>query len=1009
MASVEFHAGSLLHRQWLRRNGDAVSVSMQRLSTGLRINKAADAPSDLQRLNAARAQMRAMRQAIENVQGAISLAQIQDAALIEVTDAVLQIRDLALRASNEATLADTCEDRTRINIEAQGLKALINDIAESTTFNNKYILKGNRIEKIEASNSTAVITPGLHPTWNAGGTLVAYESDAVHASRFPATNAWRIWSRTPVPGPTTMQTPDPPNAPGDSDGDGFVNHPLSDQYDGNNLYPGAPDTDGDGWPDPIDPFPADPLLPGTFADTDGDGYINHPWIDADDTDPSTPTNVDADGDGFVDHPWMDPDDSNPYSPDPLKDSDGDGVIDYYDRKGASDFSNNPNYPLAPDTDGDGIINSWDGWGGDPNLPKNPPDSDGDGEIDIYDPWPADPLLNAANFQDGDGDGWPTAMDPDDGDPLNPGGAPPDSDADGYIDFYDPWDTNPAAHNAAPLDTDGDGIIDFYDFWPANPNFPDNPDTDGDGVLDFFDYNPTDPLYPLNPPDGDGDTIPDALDPQPGVNNNVDSDGDGIFDIFDPLPANPNYPTNTDADGDGYPDDAGGLFDPVPGDNQYPTNVDTDNDGIPDIFDPAPGNNTIPGLNPGDADGDGFADHPLFDQDPTNPMVPFDNSIDADGDGYPWYIDGGPGAPGADDSNPYLPLAAICYEDRDPDWGGGGIVFASNRNTWYTSAADPWVSDIFIASGGTVTALTNDASDDTDPAWSADEKYIAWNRDGDIYYIQMSGGTCTGGTMGTPVFLTANGQSPVWHPREDQLFFTRAGDIWHSDLSGNESQLLTSAGAAVTGDNPAFLPSGDAVLYTRGGAIYYYDFLTRDESLVTGTVPGADYADVSPNGNAIVYESAGGVVYNDLAVTYRESQVQAGAGSADEDRIGVYYADARTGGLGISQLSLASQSGALEAIDQADKALEALALMREQIGVNLKIFNAQADMLHEAATRVSAVASGLGDADMAAEVSALSRSLILANGAAAQAAQINETFASRARALLAAVQPAPQTQ
>ena len=318
MASVNFNAGSVSAMDWLRRNSDAVTTSMRRLSTGLRINSAADAPSDLSLWNVSRAHVRALQQAIENVQGAVSMAQIQDAALAEVTEAVLQIRDLALRAANQAVLADTCEDRTRINNEVQELKNLINTIAESTTFNSKHILKGNRIEEIEAGNPVATGIAGEHPTWNPAGTAVAYESDAVPASRYPASNAWRIWSRTPAPGAPTMETPDPPNAPGDADGDGFVNHPLSDPLDGNNQYPNAPDTDGDGWPDPIDPFPADPLLPGTFADADGDGYINHPDIDADDTDPSTPTNVDADGDGYVDHPWMDPDDSNPNIPNPSR-------------------------------------------------------------------------------------------------------------------------------------------------------------------------------------------------------------------------------------------------------------------------------------------------------------------------------------------------------------------------------------------------------------------------------------------------------------------------------------------------------------------------------------------------------------------------------------------------------------------------------------------------------------------------------------------------------------------
>ena len=298
-----------------------------------------------------------------------------------------------------------------------------------------------------------------------------------------------------------------------------------------------------------------------------------------------------------------------------------------------------------------------------------------------------------------------------------------------------------------------------------------------------------------------------------------------------------------------------------------------------------------------------------------------------------------------------------------------------------------------------TAITNDANDDVDPAWSADDKYIAWNRDGDVYTVQMSGGSCTGGTTGTPSLMAANGQSPVWRPREDQVFFTRAGDIYYTDLSGAVTQLIDNTGAAITGDNPGFLPSGDALLYTRGGTVYYYDFLTQSEAQVTGASPGADYLDVSPDSNYMISQNGANIVREDLTITYKASNVQGGATSADGDHIGVYYADARTGNLGISQLSVASQSSAEDAISQADGALQVLARMRTQLGADLEIFENQLSLLNEQVTHISRNSANLGDADIAAEVAALTRALILSGMAAAHMAQAGGITAARVHNLL----------
>lgn len=893
MAFVTSLENSLPVRMALSSAGNNLTRSLKRLSTGLRVKSAADAPADVSIAKRAGAHISALNQAASNLQDAVSMMQTQDAGLAQIQSIVHRIRDIALKAANDAVISD----RDALNDEVAELKNTINDIAYGSKFNGKELLIGNPIQDIKATTPVLLANPGTNPSWSSDGSYVSWESNRLNGARYPSVNAWRIWRVPATPGAATQLTPDPANAPLDADGDGFVNHPLSDLYDAQAQYPGAGDSDGDGWPDPIDTHPANPLYPGAFTDGDGDGYINHPWIDAADADPTLPEATDADGDGFVDHPWMEPDDANPNIPDPAFDGDGDGEIDYYD------------------------------------------------------PWPANPLQSAATPPDGDGDGWPSALDPDDGDPFNPGGAPADGDGDGTIDFYDPWAANPLANPANPLDTDAD-------------------------------------------------TIPDDFDPAPAVNNNSDGDGDGILDIFDPLPANPAYPTNVDGDGDGYPDDGPGLFDPAPGNNQYPTNTDTDLDGTPDVFDPAPGNNTIPGPFPGDLDGDGFVDHALFDMDDTDPLVPFDKFTDVDGDKYPWYIDGGPGTPGGDDTNPYMPLASICYEDHDPEWSGGGLAFSSNRNTYYTAAAAPYITDIFVYSGTTVYSITNDANDDTQPAWSGDDRALAWTRDGDIYTISMNGAQA----VGAPSLVSANGGAPVWDPNSDTVYFTRGGDIYYAGASGGAGTPLTTGGTIISGDNPAFLSSGDALIYSRGGGVYFYNFRKGLEGDITGVFAGADEIDISPDMTYMAYTRGGLTVRNTLEITYEPGTVQAGASSRASDRISVDYADGRIGSLGIAHLSVSTQSDALAAVDLSDAALDEISQLRAQIGSNINIFNSQIQNHTSGIMNTSAFAANITDADMAAEVTNYTTSSMLANTAAAQLALSSETVLSRARALLDAVTP-----
>ena len=129
------------HRSVLN-NTNAQQKTMEKLSSGLKINRAADAPAQLQISENLRAQAAGLRQAIDNSEMAVSLVQTAEAGLSEVSRALVQARQLAVHAGNEGVndpnmmLAD---QREFDNILEQ-----INRVASSTQYGQNYLLDGSR-------------------------------------------------------------------------------------------------------------------------------------------------------------------------------------------------------------------------------------------------------------------------------------------------------------------------------------------------------------------------------------------------------------------------------------------------------------------------------------------------------------------------------------------------------------------------------------------------------------------------------------------------------------------------------------------------------------------------------------------------------------------------------------------------------------------------------------------------------------------------------------------------
>ena len=133
----------------LTRNQGGVESSIKKLSSGLRINGAADDASGLAISEKMRAQIRGLNQAESNAQDGISMIQTAEGALQQTTDILQRMRELVIKAQNSGVLTDT--DKTSITTEITSLTDEIDRIAASTTFNSKQLLDGSLEDVADAA------------------------------------------------------------------------------------------------------------------------------------------------------------------------------------------------------------------------------------------------------------------------------------------------------------------------------------------------------------------------------------------------------------------------------------------------------------------------------------------------------------------------------------------------------------------------------------------------------------------------------------------------------------------------------------------------------------------------------------------------------------------------------------------------------------------------------------------------------------------------------------------
>ncbi|MBF0154815.1 MAG: flagellin FliC [Magnetococcales bacterium] len=138
--SINSNISSIIAQRNLNRNTNALGETYRRLSSGLRVNSAADDAAGLAISNRVTAQIRGINQAVRNANDAVSMMQVAESALEETGNALQRIRELAVEAANSTY---TSEDRNSLQVELNALLDEIERIKTDTQFNNQYLLAGS--------------------------------------------------------------------------------------------------------------------------------------------------------------------------------------------------------------------------------------------------------------------------------------------------------------------------------------------------------------------------------------------------------------------------------------------------------------------------------------------------------------------------------------------------------------------------------------------------------------------------------------------------------------------------------------------------------------------------------------------------------------------------------------------------------------------------------------------------------------------------------------------------
>ena len=197
MAVVNTNVRATIAQNALIKNEREMTTAMERLSTGKRINGAKDDAAGLAISSRMTSQIRGLDMGIRNANDAISMLQTADGALIEVTNMLQRMRELAVQSSNGTTTSD---DRSYLNAEYANLISEMERIAQNTQWNGRAILQGDANAPADSSvkfqvgaNGGQTVAVNFGDISQSGGTAFqAFSAAAATASIAAGTTASAI-------------------------------------------------------------------------------------------------------------------------------------------------------------------------------------------------------------------------------------------------------------------------------------------------------------------------------------------------------------------------------------------------------------------------------------------------------------------------------------------------------------------------------------------------------------------------------------------------------------------------------------------------------------------------------------------------------------------------------------------------------------------------------------------------------------------------------------------------
>ena len=177
---INHNAGAMNAHRHLQHTDFMMNKTLQRLSSGLRINSAADDPAGLSISEKLRSQVASLNQAVENSEQAMSMINTAESAMNEIHSLLTTMRELAIHAANEGV-----NDETALNADQQQIRSSLDSItriAETTQFGTKYLLDGSTDNKVSILGGSVIGLDRATDSTLASGTHTLTVSNVTAAS-----------------------------------------------------------------------------------------------------------------------------------------------------------------------------------------------------------------------------------------------------------------------------------------------------------------------------------------------------------------------------------------------------------------------------------------------------------------------------------------------------------------------------------------------------------------------------------------------------------------------------------------------------------------------------------------------------------------------------------------------------------------------------------------------------------------------------------------------------------